>query len=52
MEREIRSLENKIRFLEDKLLRSKKWSEQERLSADLTKLRATLSRLQWSKVRA
>lgn len=44
---EIRKLEGKIRFLEDKLLRSKNNYEIENLNSDLGMLRKTLARLKY-----
>lgn len=44
---EIRKLEGKIRFLEDKLLRSKNYYEIENLNSDLGMLRKTLARLKY-----
>lgn len=43
----IRKLEGKIRFLEDKLLRSKNNYEIENLNSDLGMLRKTLARLKY-----
>ena len=44
---EVRKLEGKIRFLEDKLLRSKNNYEIENLNSDLGMLRKTLARLKY-----
>ena len=44
---EVRKLEGKIRFLEDKLLRSKNHYEIENLNSDLGMLRKTLARLKY-----
>lgn len=44
---EVRKLEGKIRFLEDKLLRSKNNYEIENLNSDLGMLRKKLARLKY-----
>lgn len=44
---EIKKMESKIRFLEDKLLRSKNYYEIEQLQSDLMHLRTRLQKMKW-----